>query len=127
MRLTTRDWIATALVAAGVVVAIAWFLPVADARSLDIRLITAGVLLLGMVASVSAVVPGFAGLIHGSRAYLLGTSALGLVALASAVLTLVNATETTLVVLVILMVALWVAATIRHAGNVGTLAGDVHR
>lgn len=91
-------------------------------RSFDIRAVAVGVFALGLLASAAAVVPGFSGLIRGSRTYLVSASGLGLVAFASAVLTLVNRTEATLAALVILMVALWVGATTRHAGSVGVLA-----
>jgi uncharacterized membrane protein len=126
MRLTTRDWIASVLVGTAVIMAAGWFIGVPGVRSLDIRALTVVVLALGMPVSAAAVVPGFAGLIHGSRAYLLGASALGIAALMSAVLTLVNATEQTLLALVTLMVTLWIVATVRHSGAIGASATRAH-
>ena len=75
------------------------------------------VLVLGFVASASAVVPGFAALLAGSRAYLIGTSLVGLVALMSGVLTVVNGTGETLAILVAATVVMWAAATVRHASS----------
>lgn len=121
-----QDRFATTLVGVAVLVAVGWFLPVPGARDIDVRVVTVGVLALGMAASVAAVVPGFAGLIHGSRLYLLGTSVLGLVALGAAIMTVVNGTESTLAALVIVMVVLWVAATVRHGSGVGAFAPRVH-
>jgi hypothetical protein len=85
----------------------------------DIRAVTVAVLALGMPVSAAAVVPGFSGLIHGSRAYLLGASVLGFVALALAVLTLANGTEETLAAMVVAMVVLWAMATVRHSSMIG--------
>ena len=73
------------------------------------------VLALGFVASASAVVPGFAALLAGSRAYLVGASLVGLVALLSGVLTILNATGETLAILMIATLVMWAAATVRHA------------
>ena len=73
-------------------------------------------MVLGVPPSAMAVVPGFAGLIHGSRIYLLVSSLLGLAATAAALATIVNGTEETLVALVALTVILWAGATLRHSG-----------
>jgi hypothetical protein len=118
MRLTTRDRVATVVVATAVVIAAGWFLPLPGARSVDVRAVTIGVLALGMPVSAAAVVPGFSGLIHGSRMYLFGASALGVVALALAVLTLANRTEETLAAMVVAMVVLWAMATVRHSSMI---------
>jgi hypothetical protein len=119
MRLTTRDRVATVVVAAAVVVAAGWFLSLPGARSMDLRAVTIVVLALGMPVSAAAVVPGFSGLIHGSRAYLFGASALGLVAFALAALTLANGTEETLAAMVVAMVVLWAMSTVRHSRMIG--------
>jgi hypothetical protein len=121
MRLTTRDWVATALVLAAVILAVGWFIGMPGVDTLDVRAVTLGILVLGMPASAAAVVPGFSALIHGSRLYLFSASALGLAAFAAAILTFINGTELTLVAVVVLMVTLWVAATVRHAGGIGPL------
>jgi hypothetical protein len=126
MRLSTQDRFATTLVGVAVILALGWLVPVPGAREIDVRAVTVGVLALGMVASAAAVVPGFGGLIHGSKLYLLGASVLGLVALAAAIMTVANGTESTLAALVIVMVVLWVAATVRHGGGVGALAPRSH-
>lgn len=116
MGITTRDRVATILVGAAVMLAIGWFADLPGLRTLDIASITIGVLLLGVPASAAAVVPGFAGLIRGSRTYLLISSALGLAAFAAALMTLVNRTDETLAALVGLTIVLWAAATLRHSG-----------
>ena len=112
MNLTTRDRIATLLVAMAVLVYGGWLAGVAGGMSAGAVAIV--VLALGFLASASAVVPGFAALLGGSRAYLAMASLGGLVALASGILTVVNATEATLAVLVIATLLLWATATLRH-------------
>jgi hypothetical protein len=126
MRLSTQDWFATTLVGVAVLLAVGWLVPVPGAREIDVRAVTVGVLALGMVASAAAVVPGFAALIHGSKVYLLGTSVLGLVALVAAVMTVADGAESTLIALVVVMVVLWLAATVRHGSGVGALASPPH-
>jgi len=116
MRIALRDRVATAMVGTAVILAVGWFAGLPGIRTLDIVSITVGVLLLGVPASAAAVIPGFAGLIRGSRSYLLIASTLGLAALIAAAFTLVNRREETLVALVGLTVALWAGATLRHSG-----------
>jgi hypothetical protein len=118
MRLATRDWIASAVVLTAVLLVAGWFIGLPGIRSLDIRAMTGVVLAFGLPVSAAAVVPGFAGLIRGSRRYLLGASLIGFAAVVSAVLTFANATELSLVVLVALMVVLWAMATVRHSRTV---------
>ena len=108
-----RDRIATLVVASALLVYVLWAVGAIGEVSAGTMSIV--VLVLGVVASASAVVPGFAELLAGSRPYLVLASIGGLVALASGVLTIVNSTEETLAVLVIATVALWAAATVRHA------------
>lgn len=119
MGLTIRDRVATVLVGSATVLAIAWFADVAGSRTVDIEWITVVVLALGVPPSAMAVIPGFAGLIHGSRIYLAASSALGLAAAVVAILTIVNGTEATLAAVVALMIVLWAGATARHAGIFG--------
>ena len=126
MHLTIKDRIASVMVLIAVIAAAGWFIEMPGVRSLDIRAMTLVVLAIGMPLSAAAVVPGFDGLIHGSRAYLFSASALGLVALAAAILTLVNATEQTFVALVALMVVLWAMATVRHSSAVGAVTPRAH-
>lgn len=112
MNLTTRDRMATLLVAAAALVYGLW-------RAGSLGGLTAGsvaviVLALGFLASASAVVPGFAALLAGSRAYLAIASVVGLVALGSGVVTVMNPTEDTLAILVTTTLVLWASATLRH-------------
>jgi hypothetical protein len=117
MHVSLRDRIATVAVAVAAVFAVAWFAGMPGIGSLDIRVATLAVLVIGVGVSASAVVPGFESLIHGSRTYLVATSALGLIAAVAAVVTFLNATESTLAILVGLMIVLWAAATMRHAAG----------
>jgi hypothetical protein len=116
MRISTRDRVATVVVGAAALLAIGWFADLPGLQTLDITSVTVLVLVLGLPLSAAAVIPGFAGLIGGSRIYLAISSALGVAATAAAVLTLVNHTEETLVALVGLTVVLWAASTLRHSG-----------
>ena len=70
---------------------------------------------LGFVASASAVVPGFAALLAGSRLYLALASLAGLVALVCGAITITQATEQTLAILVVATIGLWAAASVRHS------------
>lgn len=115
MNLTTRDRIATLLVATTALIYGLWL--AGFLGGLTIELVAVVVLALGFLASASAVVPGFAALLAGSRAYLAIASLFGLVALASGVLTVANATEHTLAILVITTLVLWASATLRHASR----------
>jgi hypothetical protein len=78
------------------------------------------------VASASAVVPGFDGLLHGSKLYLAGTSLLGLGALAAGITALVSAREVMLGLLVTATVALWAISTVRHALVEGSDQREAH-
>lgn len=115
MRLLKRDIIATVLVAAGGVL---YLLKAADAvlpGTGGTRATAAVILALGFVASAAAVVPGFEELLHGSKVYLVTASLMGVVALLDGVLTLVDASDAALAVLMAATTALWLMATIRHA------------
>jgi hypothetical protein len=112
MSIPWRDRIATLLVATATLVYLAWLTgPLEDLTASSIAVL---VLVLGFMASASAVVPGFAALLSGSRLYLALASLGGLVALVSGVLTVTQATEQTLAILVVATIGLWVAATARH-------------
>jgi hypothetical protein len=117
MHVPFRDRIATVAVAVASGFAVAWFADVPGIGSLDIRIATLAVLVIGVGVSASAVVPGFESLIHGSRSYLAATTVLGLAACVAAVVTLLNASDGMLAILVALMLVLWAAATMRHAGG----------
>lgn len=56
-----------------------------------------------------------AALLARSRAYLTFASLFGLAALGSGILTVANATESTLAILVITSLVLWATASLRHA------------
>jgi hypothetical protein len=114
MRLPTRDIIATTAVAVAVLL---WALWVADATLSGLssdRATGLAVLVLGFVASASAVVPGFGDLMHGNKSYLAGTSVLGLLALIAGIVTLVSPSSTALALLVAALAALWVISTWHH-------------
>ena len=113
MSISWRDRIATLLVAAATLIYLLWL--TGPLEGLTASSIAVLVLALGFIASASAVVPGFAGLLSGSRMYLALASLGGLVALVCGVLTVAQATEQTLAMLVVATIGLWVAATVRHA------------
>jgi hypothetical protein len=113
MSIPIRDRIATAFVATTTIIYVLWFTGFLDVVTPGaVALIVLG---LGFVASASAVVPGFAALLAGSRLYLVLASLGGLVALVCGVLTILQATEQTLAVLVVATIGLWAAATVRHS------------
>jgi hypothetical protein len=116
MQIGLRDWIATVLVLAGVGVALAWWASLPVVETFDVRTVSILVTAMGMLASASAVVPGFSALVHGSRSYLAGTSIVGTLALVAAGVAIVNADERALAVLVIASVVLWIVSTMRHMG-----------
>ena len=112
MSIPWRDRIATLLVATATLIYLLWLTgPLGGLPASSIAVL---VLALGFIASASAVVPGFAALLSGSRLYLALASLGGLVALACGVLTVAQATEHTLGLLVIATIGLWAAATVRH-------------
>jgi hypothetical protein len=73
------------------------------------------ILVLGFVASVTAVVPGFDQLMHGSRSYLALTASLGAVAAAAGIHLLSTGSGTSLSIVMVAMVALWLIATAHHS------------
>jgi len=112
MSIPWRDRIATLLVATATLIYLLWLIgPLDGLAASSIALL---VLALGFIASASAVVPGFAALLSGSRMYLALASLGGLIALVCGVLTVTQATEQTLAILVVATIGLWVAATVRH-------------
>lgn len=116
MRLTWRDWVATVCVAAAVLMYAVWLsqeevLGISGARTLGLI-----VLLLGLAASVTAVVFGVGeGLLRAPKLYLAVTSLIGLAALVAGISVLVNESEAMLAALVGTMVGLWLISTVRHA------------
>ncbi len=112
MSIPWRDRIATVLVATATLVYSLWL--TGPLEGLAASSVAVLVLALGFIASASAVVPGFAALLSGSKLYLALASLGGLVALVCGVLTVTQATEQTLAILVVATIGLWVAATVRH-------------
>jgi hypothetical protein len=113
-RLPKKDIIATGAVGVAVVLYLLWLLDATLAGMSSVRVTGLSILVLGFVASATAVVPAFDQLLHGSRLYLAGTSLLGLGALAAGIVMLVSASETALGVLTGALVALWVVSTTHH-------------
>lgn len=109
-----KDIIATALVAAAVVLYVLWLADAAPPGMSDVRVTGAVILGLGFVASAVAVVPGFDQLVHGNKVYLAGTSLVGLVALIAGVVMLTSASGSALAVVMGAMVVLWAFATAHH-------------
>lgn len=122
MHLTLRDRIATLCVAVGTLVAVLWLAGVGSQEIAGARWVTAIVLALGFVASASAVVPGFEGLMRGSKPYLVITSVLGLGALVAGIFAMIDGTDALIALLVALTVTLWAISTVRHVRAAGTQA-----
>jgi len=112
MSMPWRDRIATLLIGTATLLYGLWLVGLLG--GLTASSVAIIVLALGFIASASAVVPGFAALLAGSRLYLVLASVGGLVALACGVMTVMQATEVTLALLVIVTIGLWAAATARH-------------
>ena len=119
MHLTTRDRWATAFVTIAVLTYLFALLTDGSTTPTEVRVVTGVVLALGLAASVSAVVPGFDALLHGSKAYMVIASLLGAGALASGIVALVNASEPMLALLVACTVILWAISTVRHSLGAG--------
>lgn len=114
MPISWRDSIATILVAVGIVVYGAWVVGPGISGFVEPASVALAVLVLGVAASISAVVPGFNDLLRGSKPYLAG-SALGVVALGAGVWTIAaGGAAAGLAVLVLATVALWAMSTMRH-------------
>ena len=120
MRLSPRDWLATGLVAIGAVIYLAWLAGFELPGLTEPAGVAIALLVVGVGASLSAVVPGFAGLLRGSKAYLATASVLGLVALGAGVCTIFGAEPYTgLATLTVTTVLLWAMSTMRHTAAVG--------
>ena len=109
-----RDLVATLLVAVAGVLYTLWALGTVPSALDGVRETGLVVLVLGFAASAVAVVPGFDEVVHGNKAYLATTSALGLVALAAGVRMLLVSSESALGVLIAATVVLWLVATVHH-------------
>jgi hypothetical protein len=114
MHLAWRDGLATLFVAAALGVYAAWAIgsPLAGfTRPTEVAI---AVLVLGIAASISAVVPGFNAMWHGSRLYLAGASLLGVVALGAGLWSVFGGDRTALGSFVAATVILWGMSTVRH-------------
>ena len=117
MRLPWRDSIATILVAIGAIIYVAWLLGSAIPGFSEPVAVAVALLIVGVAASASAVVPGFGELLRGSRLYLVSASALGFVALGAGVWTISGADANVgLGVLTVATLLLWAMSTTRHLG-----------
>lgn len=116
MPLPWRDSIATLLVAVGVVVYGAWVIGLAIPGLASVEALAIGILVLGVAASISAVVPGFGELLRGSRTYFAGTSILGAIALVGGVYAIATGEAIALAILALATVILWALSTARHMG-----------
>jgi hypothetical protein len=121
MRFSWRDGLATVFVGVGTVLYLVWLAGVDVAGP---RVLAGVVFVLGLAASVTAVVYGVgAGLMRASKVYLVIASLLGIAALVAGVMAMVEVNEPMLALLVIANVALWLMSTLRHgvsaAGPVG--------
>jgi hypothetical protein len=114
LHLTRRDLIATGAVGVAVVLYVLWLVDATLPALSGVRATGLAVLALGFLASASAVVPGFAGLLHGSRPYLVATALLGLVALVAGIVVLWSASSVALAVLMGVLVVLWAVSTVHH-------------
>jgi hypothetical protein len=116
MAVPWRDSIATLLVAVGAVLYGGWVTGVTISGFDSVAAVAIAILVLGVAASASAVVPGFRELLRGSRLYLAGTSVLGLVALGGALYAIATDEPIALAALVLATVVLWAVSTTRHVG-----------
>lgn len=114
MTLPKKDLVATALVAVAGLIYLLWAIDSALPGLGSARASGAVVLLLGFAASASAVVPAFAELLRGSKAYLAITSLIGVVALIAGVVVLTSASGAAFTTLILAMVVLWAIATTHH-------------
>lgn len=115
MRLSWRDGVATVCVAAAALLYAVWLSEDEVLGMSGSRLLGVIVLVLGLAASVTAVVFGVGeGLLRASKLYLAIASVVGLAALVAGILVLVNESETMLATLVGSTVVLWLISTVRH-------------
>jgi hypothetical protein len=115
MRIPAKDLIASCAVGAAVALYLMWVADLTLPGMSTLRITAMVILVLGFVASAVAVVPSFEQLLHGNKGYLVGTSVLGLVALAAGVVTLWSASAAALGLLMAALAALWLISTTHHA------------
>lgn len=116
MRLTWRDTLATIFVLAGAILYLLWLADIEVVGISSARAVGGVVMVLGLAASVTAVVYGVgAGLMQAPKVYLVVTSLLGLAALVAGIFVLTDPSESMLGLLVASTVVLWLMSTVRHA------------
>ena len=115
MRLTWKDAVSTVFMAAIVVIYVAFLNSTTAWLISSARGTAAAVLVLGMVGgcAMSAAAEQYQG--TGARGYTSFASVLGVIALVAGVITLITASTVALAILVVATLALWLAATVRHA------------
>lgn len=112
-----RDGLATAFVAIGLVVYGAWVMADGIAGFQSVGAVSLALLVVGIAASASAVVPGFGELLtEGSRLYLAVASALGGLALGVGIWGIVGGDGIAVTLLAIFTVSLWAMSTARRLG-----------
>jgi hypothetical protein len=111
-----RDVLATVLVGVSLVIYLAWAFGVNPLGAADVRPVTAAVMVLGIAASMAAVVPGFEELLHGSRPYLAVASAAGVVALGAGLWAFAWEEAAALTALMAMTIVMWAMSTLRHVG-----------
>jgi hypothetical protein len=115
MKLEKKDVRATVVVGIAALFYVLWAFGIELPGLASVRATGIVVLAFGFIASVTAVVPAFEELVHGSRAYLALTATIGLVAAAAGVQMLLSSSGAGLTVMVLAMVALWLIATAHHS------------
>ena len=109
-----RDVFATVLIGVAVLLYMAWAAGVAIPWLADVKPVALAVLLLGVAASMSAVVPGWDDLVHDWRLYFGAASLVGLVALIAGLWAIVAGEPAALGLMVLMTVVLWAMSTFRH-------------
>jgi hypothetical protein len=122
MRIPPRDVLATVLVGLGIVIYLAWLVGYPAPALDDPAAIAIAVLVLGVAASMSAVVPSFSELMNGSRSYMVVTSLIGLIALIGGLWAIYAADELALAIMVVCTGLLWLVSTMRHMNLIETRA-----
>ena len=116
MQLSRRDLLASALVAVALISYLVWLVGGMTVFN-QVSSVALVVLVMGIAASMSAVVPGFAELLHGSWLYMGIASLGGLVAFGAGLVALINEDAAALSLLVLATVALWAMSTARHVST----------
>jgi hypothetical protein len=111
-----RDVLATILIGVAFVVYAAWAIGTGLPVGTDVSAVAIVILVLGVAASLSAVVPGWDELVSGPRLYFGTASVLGLIALVGGLVAVVTNDARALGLLILGTVVLWAISTARHLG-----------